>query len=135
MAETVPFVYIPLKPLHQKLQCGSLVIPPKSRMLSILREDHPQNRELLAQWPITLVLMMINSYSLVLMILCLFSLRFMIKILVGVQLQQRIQSQVLELARFDSRSYASRPHQVLKRSLAHWIKFWTKLRKKKKIFK
>ena len=30
---------------------------------------------------------------------------------------------VLELARFDSRAYASRPHQVLKRSLARWIKF------------
>ena len=29
----------------------------------------------------------------------------------------------MELARVDSRAYASRPHQVLKRSLAHWIKF------------
>ena len=29
----------------------------------------------------------------------------------------------LELARFDSRACASRPHQVLKRSRARWIKF------------
>ena len=30
---------------------------------------------------------------------------------------------VLELARVDSRACASRPHQVLKRSLARWIMF------------
>ena len=46
--------------------------------------------KLLAQRPVTLVLMMINScsYSL-LMILCLFILRYLIKILVDVWLQQR----------------------------------------------
>ena len=47
----------------------------------------------------------------------------MIKILVGVELQQRILRQVLELAPVDSRAYASRPHQVLKRSRARWIAF------------
>ena len=46
------------------------------------------------------------------MILCLISDRFVIKILVGV-----------ELAPVDSRAYASRPHQVLKRSRARWIAF------------
>jgi len=39
---------------------------------------------MLAQRPITLVLMMIKSCSIVLMIFCLFSLRYLIKILVGV---------------------------------------------------
>ena len=66
------------------------------------------------------------------MILCLISLRYVIKILVGVQLQQRISSQVLELASVDSRACASRPHQVLKRSLAHWIMVWTKSRKRRR---
>ena len=31
----------------------------------------------------------------------------------------------LELPRVDSRTRTSRLHQVLKRSLAHWIKVWT----------
>jgi len=39
---------------------------------------------------------------------------------------------VLELARVDSRARASRLHQVLKRNLAHWIKIWTKSRRRKR---
>ena len=77
----------------------------------------------MAQRPITLVLMMINHVVIVLMILCLFSLRYVIKILVGVYLQQRISSQVLEVAHVDSRACTSRPHQVLKRSLALGSRF------------
>jgi len=38
----------------------------------------------------------------------------------------------LELARVDSRACALRLHQVLKRSLAHWIKFWTKSRRRRR---
>jgi len=38
----------------------------------------------------------------------------------------------LELARVDSRARASRSHQVLKRSLAHWIKVWTKSRRRRR---
>ena len=45
------------------------------------------------------------------MILCLISFRFSIKILVGIKLQQKIQNQVLKLARVDSRARASRSHQ------------------------
>ena len=56
----------------------------------------------------------------------------MIKILVGVWLQQRISSQVLELARVDSRAYVSKSHQVLKRSLAHLIIFLDQVKKEKK---
>ena len=41
--------------------------------------------------------------------------------------------QVLELARVDSRACASRPHQVLKRSLALWIKIWTKSRRRRRL--
>ena len=75
---------------------------------------------LLAQWPITLVLMMINS--------CSYSTIYLVFILSQICDQDLSRclasikdlSQVLKLARFDSRAYASRPHQVLKRSLALW---------------
>jgi len=39
----------------------------------------------------------------------------------------------LELARVDSRACALRPHQILKRSLAHWIKIWTKSRRRRRL--
>ena len=42
---------------------------------------------------------------------------------------------VLELARVDSRARASNLHQVLKRSLAHWINVLDQVKKKKKTFK
>ena len=75
---------------------------------------------LLAQRPITLVLMVINSYSYsLLMIQYLISLRYLIKILVGDQLQQRS----LELTHVDSRVRASRSHLALGWSQARWIAF------------
>ena len=37
-----------------------------------------------------------------------------------------------EASTVDSRAYASRPHQVLKRSLAHWIMFQDQAKKGKK---
>jgi len=48
----------------------------------------------------------------------------LIKILVGVQLQQKIHNQVLELTRVDLRARASRSHLVLKRSQAHLDQVW-----------
>jgi len=47
----------------------------------------------------------------------------LIKILLGVYLQQRIQSQILKLSHVDSRAHASRTHQVLERSQTLWIVF------------
>ena len=58
----------------------------------------------------------------ILMILCLISDRFMIKILVGVELQQRILRQVLELAPVDSRAYASRTHLEMSSVDCTWTK-------------
>ena len=62
----------------------------------------------------------------VLVILCSFSFRYLIKILVSVQLQQNIRSQILKLACVDSRTRASRSHQVFKEESSSWIKVWTK---------
>ena len=69
------------------------------------------------------------------MILCFYSFRYLIKILVGVLLQRKIRSQVLKLAHVDSKARASRSHQVLKKSLALWIKVLDQVKEKKKIFK
>jgi len=38
----------------------------------------------------------------------------------------------LKLAHVDLRARASRLHQVLKRSLVHWIKVWTKSRRRRR---
>jgi len=94
--------------------------------------EEPGIADVLAQRPITLVLMMINSCSYCTNDLVFISFRYLIKILVGVQLQQKIRSQVLKLAPVDSRARASRSHQVLKRSLALWIITWTKSRRRRR---
>ena len=57
------------------------------------------------------------------MILCLLSLRYLIKILLVFNFNKEFKVKVLKLACIDSKACASRLHQVLKRSLAHWIKF------------
>ena len=55
------------------------------------------------------------------MILCLISVRYFIKILVDVLLQQKIRSQILELARIDSRARASKIASSTNEE--SWIKF------------
>ena len=72
---------------------------------------------LLAQRPITLVLMMINS--------CSYGTKFQIcdQDLSRCVVSTKDFKSSFGVARADSRACASRPHQVLKRSLAHWIIF------------
>ena len=74
--------------------------------------------KLLAQKSSTLVLMMNScSYSTNDLVLIQF------QIFDCVQLQRKIRSQVLKLARIDLRTHASRSHQGLKEESSSWIKF------------
>ena len=78
---------------------------------------------LLAQRPITLVLMMINSCSYNINDLVLIKFQILNQDLSRCLALTRDSNQVLKLAYIDSRAFALRSHQALKEKSSSWIKF------------